>query len=1337
MVGRALASRAAIPILYVAIVLAFFSPVLLTNRVLLPTDNLVAFGPWRESAEELDLTRPNNMLSSDSILQNISWRLLAQASWASGQPPLWNPNIFGGQAFLATGQNQALYPPAIALNFLPPARWYVWFIALHLWLGMVFTHLFMREIGANRVGSTLAAVSFGLCGFLTVSTMWPQMIATAIWLPLILWGVERTIIGVEQRKGARAILFTLLILSVATGLQLTGGHPEIAFYNLAAPALYASARLIQCLRRSRRLADTAISVAALSGGFLLGGLLAAVQLVPLTEAGATNYRVGGTTYDQVRGYALPREAALAFVIPNVFGNPTHHRVFDLTTLSWRPASASNDAGTTEWGKKNFVEGTAYIGIVALLLAVLAPWLSRAPQRWPLALIAVFALLIAFGTPLFGILYSLVPGYSQLRTPFRWIFPYSFAAAALAGLALTALSSAAPTRVRQIGLGVLGLGGIISGGLLLSMLDDPAIGVRGQVIGWAESAIRGSDRLTDAFLDGGSLFSYQWANVAIATILLLASGAGILLSARFRFGPSVLIAVSLVDLFAFGIGYGTAGDPKVLDYVPPSVRALRHDVASSGWAGPFRITAFDHDVLPANTGALFGLEDIRGYDSIIQQDYVRYASAIDADNVRASLAFNRIEALTDPKTLGSPLVDALGVRYVFTRDTLSDPQLALVYDGPTKVYRRSTALPRVLLVGSAIAAVSQEDAMAQVVTKAINPANVAALEGSVTEQAPRPAGTAQVTSYANEEVRIQASSSAGGYLVLFDVAFPGWTAYVDGNPQTILRADGLFRAIELGPGGHDVVFAYQPYSWRIALLLSGTGLLVIVILAAITSWQGIIARYARRSTLARVVKNAAVPMAAGGLNKVLDLGLAIVMLRVLGPTDVGRYTWAVLVIGYLDILANFGLGVLLTRDLARDAAATSRYLGSAAAARLTLSMVALVIAGVVAGPLGPLIELTPEMGLTLVLLAVGIAISNLSGLVTAVMNSRELMEYPAYVGNLTAVLKLVGGVSVLLLGFGIVGLAAVSIAVNTITAVALVVLLAEVVGWPGLSMEPRFSVKLVLTSYPLMLNNLLSTLFFRVDGLILRPIWGDTVLGWYGAAYKFIDGLNLIPSQFTLALFPIFSRLAGSSDRLIPTVELALKTLLSAAFPIAFGTTLLAEPIIRIVAGEAYIPHSVVALQVLIWFLPFSFVNSLLQYVLIAVNQQRFITWAFVLASAFNIAANLILIPRFAYVGAAAATIASELILLGPFWYAIQRYVGPVHLLALAWRPIVAGLAMGLVTWGLASWPLAGVIVLSAVAYGAVLFAIGGVGKQERAFLRGLFGRGQEEGALRSAAEILD
>src|SRR5438105_13117836 len=151
-----------------------------------------------------------------------------------------------------------------------------------------------------------------------------------------------------------------------------------------------------------------------------------------------------------------------------------------------------------------------------------------------------------------------------------------------------------------------------------------------------------------------------------------------------------------------------------------------------------------------------------------------------------------------------------------------------------------------------------------------------------------------------------------------------------------------------------------------------------------------------STLRRVAKNTAVPTATSIVNKGLDLVFAVVLARSLGPTALGPYTWSVLVVGYFDILVNFGLGILIARQVARDAASAPRYMGAAAVARASLWLVSLAASLVIAGPLAGPIGITPEMGIALAVFTVGIGVSNLSGICSAVFNGREMMEYPALV-----------------------------------------------------------------------------------------------------------------------------------------------------------------------------------------------------------------------------------------------------------------------------------------------------------------------------------------------------
>ncbi|MFL5731625.1 MAG: polysaccharide biosynthesis C-terminal domain-containing protein, partial [Chloroflexia bacterium] len=272
--------------------------------------------------------------------------------------------------------------------------------------------------------------------------------------------------------------------------------------------------------------------------------------------------------------------------------------------------------------------------------------------------------------------------------------------------------------------------------------------------------------------------------------------------------------------------------------------------------------------------------------------------------------------------------------------------------------------------------------------------------------------------------------------------------------------------------------------------------------------------------------------------------------------------------------------------------------------------------------------------------------------------------------------------------------------------------------------------LLSAGWPLMLNALLVGLFFRVDQFIIRADTTGLDVARYEAAYRFLNFVLLITPAVTLALFPRMARHAATDrPRLAYEYRFALKVLLLLSGPIVALTVWFAPLLITVVTGAKadYLPESAVALQILIFFLPFSFVNGLTQYVLIALDRQRLITWAFAATVVFNIAANLVLVPALGIYGAALATVLSELVLLGPFLMWTAREIGPVKA-AWALKPLAGGLAAGVLGWVLrplgetwnAGWAEAalylGAGLLLAAVYALVVWAMRPFTEAERATL---------------------
>jgi len=1393
--------------------LLLFGPVTLGSRTLLPLDNLFVGEPWASFADELDVSRPHNALLSDLILENYVWKRFIVQSIQARSIPLWDPYLFAGHPFLANGQHSALYPLSLIFYVIPLTKAYGWFTVIQFWLAGLFTYIFLRVLGANRLGSLIGGITYQLSGFLVVSVVFTMIIAAAAWLPLVLAIIE-IVIRKQEQKGpvAYSPIPYVVVGSFVLGIQILAGHIEITYYVLLVSGFYALCRLILLQRRQRVWGPAVRMGAWLLVMVLLGLGLGAIQFVPLYEVASRNFRVGSVTYADVTGWALPSRRIVSFLIPDFFGNPSHHTYFDVVTRRWMPIGLNAYGQVnplcpycTGWDTKTSVEAGAYLGILPLLLSVIAVWgwladritkrmeganslrapsayprLHQLPQVWIFALLAALSLLFAFGTPLYAVLYYGLPFWNQLHSPFRWVYPFTLSIAVLAGLGTTYLARGVSPRDRadaeakraaasrfslytfSLRVGWLAFwGGLVGVILMLVGLVLPA-----PFIHLAQIVVDRSELAQHAFADGRQFLGYQWPNFFKFFLFTMASGAVLRISRCPIFLPSWLgglalwkplaVVVVAVDLLAAGYGFNPAADPALLDFRPPVVDWLLERRAEDPH---FRITSFNAPGEPrtfiANTGSFWNLEDVRGYDSIIPAQYAQYMGLIQE---QGDLLYNRIAPIYAPgyHALDSALLDLLGVRYVLTTQEIPNEGYRLAYDGEVRVYENLDALPRAFSVACAEVVPPEEMDHA---LRSLNPRQKVLLEvdGPWLEAESTRADSctleaATITSYTPNEVFIQASLDEPGWLVLADSYFPGWKAYrrisdftsadqpTDSDPDspetelTLHRANGNFRAVYLEPGDWTVRFKYTPMSFKLGLYVSFLALIISLLLLGWWAWGKLYRESADDSPVKRIAKNSLAPMSLALTNRLIDFAFAMLMLRILAPEGAGRYQFAVVFIGYAEILTRFGLGTLLTREVAREHAQGNKYLSNVTILRALLWLASLPLMGIVLWLYVVFGGVALETVIAVGIFAIGLFFSNISDALTALFYAYEKAEYPAAISTVTTVTRVSLGALVLLLGGGVIGLAAVSVVANITAVTVLGYLLLTKIFRPYRDNDPSLQRYMMGESFPLMINHLLATLFFRIDVLILQPTWGAQAVGYYGAAYKYVDGINIIPSYFTLAIFPLMSRYARTArDSLVRAYILSLRLLLMIALPVAVGTPFIARELILILGGVQYLPDSMIALQLLIWFLPFSFVNQITHYVLIAIDQQRFLTKAFIIGVVFNVSVNLILIPRYGYRAAAITTIFSEWALLIPFYFAVRRHLCHVPWVSVTWRPALASAVMGAVLWLMQDAHALILVGVAGAVYFTALALVGGFRQPDMVLVWGLIPLDRLRARLRPGA----
>jgi hypothetical protein len=159
---------------------------------------------------------------------------------------------------------------------------------------------------------------------------------------------------------------------------------------------------------------------------------------------------------------------------------------------------------------------------------------------------------------------------------------------------------------------------------------------------------------------------------------------------------------------------------------------------------------------------------------------------------------------------------------------------LYRDDEMRILENTAAYPRAFVVPTARVAPSLGSALTQMVHKPFKPdQEVILADDAITQSADLTderggRGTAQVTAYAPDALRVHTSTDADAWLVLSDTYYPGWTATIDGAPAQVLRGDVLFRVIPITGGEHDIELRFEPASVTLGLWISLSCLALVLV-----------------------------------------------------------------------------------------------------------------------------------------------------------------------------------------------------------------------------------------------------------------------------------------------------------------------------------------------------------------------------------------------------------------------------------------------------------------------------------------------------------------------------
>jgi len=255
--------------------------------------------------------------------------------------------------------------------------------------------------------------------------------------------------------------------------------------------------------------------------------------------------------------------------------------------------------------------------------------------------------------------------------------------------------------------------------------------------------------------------------------------------------------------------------------------------------------------------------------------------------------------------------------------------------------------------------------------------------------------------------------------------------------------------------------------------------------------------------------------------------------------------------------------------------------------------------------------------------------------------------------------------------------------------------------------------------PFAVTFVLTTLYWKLDVPLLKLFRSSAEVGWYSLAYKPFEALLFVPITMLGVVLPVLAVYQRTSpDRLRAAVAMFFKALLMLGWPASVGLVVLAYPLAGLWSG--FYPQSVPALQILALAFVFAFVNNAFIGALTVLDRQATYAKAAGVSLVVNLVLNLILIPPFGYIAASWTTVATEMVLVAVGWWLTVRHLGKLHLPAASWRPILAGVVMGV-----ALYPFKNVegdaallvVVLGMAVYAAAVVLLRAMTREEMQFLR--------------------
>lgn len=266
-------------------------------------------------------------------------------------------------------------------------------------------------------------------------------------------------------------------------------------------------------------------------------------------------------------------------------------------------------------------------------------------------------------------------------------------------------------------------------------------------------------------------------------------------------------------------------------------------------------------------------------------------------------------------------------------------------------------------------------------------------------------------------------------------------------------------------------------------------------------------------------------------KLAGVATFVVIGRLLAPAEIGLATLAMATVGFLAVVADFGMSTYLVRAPDVDRRRTSTVFWST----LALGVLGAVLLAALAGPLAAVLG-EPDAAPVLQALAAGLVVTTLTCVPAALLVREMRFSAMAARGVAAAVVSAVVGISLALAGAGVWALVAQSLAQNVFS---LVWFWAAARWWPSVTVSREVLRDIWRFGSTVLGINLVQAVRDRADQLVVGGVAGIEVLGYWAVATRVLGLVHEVTmSVMDLVALPLFARMRGDLPRFTRAYETA-------------------------------------------------------------------------------------------------------------------------------------------------------------------------------------------------------